>query len=771
MTATNFPEFNAAVTELTTKVSTLLGDVATMQSIANVQVAVDKAAAASTSAEQAATSASAAASSEASATTSKNASAASATKAGQWAENAENVTVETGKYSAKHHAIKSAASATSAASSATTATTKASEASTSATNAGTSATKASQWAENAENTAVETGKYSAKHHALKAATSATNAAASASTATTKASEAATSAANAANSATTATTKASEASTSATNAAASASTATTKATEASTSATTAGVKAAEASTSATSAAASSTKAGQWADANENVAVETGKYSAKHHAIKAAASASAAAASQSSASTSAGAATTKAGEAATSATNAANSAATATTKASEAATSATNAANANTAAQSAKTAAEAARDEAVTAASSLTGTLSELGSVDLSSGAYPTTPTSAGFWKVTVGGTVGGVDYGVGDTLVYSKNLNQFYKIDNTESVSSVNGKTGVVTLVKADVGLGSVDNTSDSAKPISTATQSALNAKLSLAGGSMTGQLSADKGLKWANQYPEYGWLIGGGTDFGWKKLCDVTIGTGLYRAATFAIEVLDLKGNFGQTASFDRLLFSAAFCRSAGVQDDQNRAEVVGPVNEFIRVVKTATGVYELQARSPSSYRHIAIKLRLTFESGGTFSYAGSALSNGSTTGTIYTPITSSGALLVANISAHTISAPGGVSGDGASLTNLTLANVTGLQSALDGKASLAALDSKVSLTGDQSVAGVKTFSTALAVTGTSKAAGRFYGGTTDPSNTTRTNYDGKLHATGFGSGRFVMEYNAATESLDFNFV
>ena len=102
------------------------------------------------------------------------------------------------------------------------------------------------------------------------------------------------------------------------------------------------------------------------------------------------------------------------------------------------------------------------------------------------------------------------------------------------------------------------------------------------------------------------------------------------------------------------------------------------------------------------------------------------------------------------------------INGNGSGLTNLALANVTGLQTALD---------STVSLTGDQSVAGVKTFSTALEVTGTSKAAGRFYGGTTDPSNTTRTNYDGKLHATGFGSGRFVMEYNAATESLDFNFV
>jgi hypothetical protein len=47
---------------------------------------------------------------------------------------------------------------------------------------------------------------------------------------------------------------------------------------------------------------------------------------------------------------------------------------------------------------------------------------------------------------------------------------------TNAVTSVAGKTGVVTLVKADVGLGNVDNTSDANKPISTATQTALNAK-------------------------------------------------------------------------------------------------------------------------------------------------------------------------------------------------------------------------------------------------------------------------------------------------------
>ena len=44
------------------------------------------------------------------------------------------------------------------------------------------------------------------------------------------------------------------------------------------------------------------------------------------------------------------------------------------------------------------------------------------------------------------------------------------------VDSVNGQTGVVTLAKGDIGLGNVDNTSDLNKPISTATQSALDLK-------------------------------------------------------------------------------------------------------------------------------------------------------------------------------------------------------------------------------------------------------------------------------------------------------
>jgi len=64
---------------------------------------------------------------------------------------------------------------------------------------------------------------------------------------------------------------------------------------------------------------------------------------------------------------------------------------------------------------------------------------------------------------------------------------------TNAVLSVNGQTGAVILTKSDVGLANVDNTSDLSKPISTATQSALDAKLNLTGGTVTGALTVSGG--------------------------------------------------------------------------------------------------------------------------------------------------------------------------------------------------------------------------------------------------------------------------------------
>lgn len=57
------------------------------------------------------------------------------------------------------------------------------------------------------------------------------------------------------------------------------------------------------------------------------------------------------------------------------------------------------------------------------------------------------------------------------------LGDWKEISSAAPVTSVAGKTGAVTLTNADVGLGNVNNTSDLAKPVSTATQTLLDAKL------------------------------------------------------------------------------------------------------------------------------------------------------------------------------------------------------------------------------------------------------------------------------------------------------
>lgn len=91
----------------------------------------------------------------------------------------------------------------------------------------------------------------------------------------------------------------------------------------------------------------------------------------------------------------------------------------------------------------------------------------------------------------------------DGKLYLKrdNGNGTFTIIEVGAVVSVAGRTGAITLGKADVGLGNVDNTSDANKPVSTAQQTALAGKVNttrqvatgtgLTGG---GALSADRTL-------------------------------------------------------------------------------------------------------------------------------------------------------------------------------------------------------------------------------------------------------------------------------------
>lgn len=66
------------------------------------------------------------------------------------------------------------------------------------------------------------------------------------------------------------------------------------------------------------------------------------------------------------------------------------------------------------------------------------------------------------------------------------------------VTSVAGRVGAVVLTKSDVGLGSVDNTADSAKPVSSAQQTALNLKADLASPALTGTPTAPTAAQGTN---------------------------------------------------------------------------------------------------------------------------------------------------------------------------------------------------------------------------------------------------------------------------------
>lgn len=119
-------------------------------------------------------------------------------------------------------------------------------------------------------------------------------------------------------------------------------------------------------------------------------------------------------------------------------------------------------------------------AAQAQATATGALIYRGIFSAAAGTFPVAPTLGDFYKISVAGTLDPAGpnelvMAVGDHLIY--NDTTWDKVDNTESVTSVAGKSGAVVLVKADVGLSSVDDTSDINKPISSATQTALDGKV------------------------------------------------------------------------------------------------------------------------------------------------------------------------------------------------------------------------------------------------------------------------------------------------------
>lgn len=231
---------------------------------------------------------------------------------------------------------------------------------------------------------------------------------------------------------------------------------------------AGEAAASESSAADSATAASESASNAATSEQNAASSASAASAS--ASSASDSADAASTSEANAASSASAAAASEGSAATSASNAAGSASAAAASESNAAGSESAAGDSALEAQhwaqypndtpvpegdgsqfSAAHWAEVSRQRAVNA-------MVAQGAWDASTGSLPPEPTGASYWLVTGaanGETIGGVEYRNKDMLLWTPNESggggTWSKIDNTDSVASVAGKTGAVTLVPGDVG--------------------------------------------------------------------------------------------------------------------------------------------------------------------------------------------------------------------------------------------------------------------------------------------------------------------------------
>ncbi|WP_343524511.1 tail fiber domain-containing protein [Pedobacter sp.] len=122
----------------------------------------------------------------------------------------------------------------------------------------------------------------------------------------------------------------------------------------------------------------------------------------------------------------------------------------------------------------------------------GSVNYQGNYDASNNS-PSLPAASGnkgkYYVVAVPGNQQGLELNIGDWII--SNGNVWERVDNNNKVTSVNGRQGSVMLGKVDIGLGSVDNTTDAAKPVSVAQQAALDGKANSNGSNAAGVWGID----------------------------------------------------------------------------------------------------------------------------------------------------------------------------------------------------------------------------------------------------------------------------------------
>ena len=139
--------------------------------------------------------------------------------------------------------------------------------------------------------------------------------------------------------------------------------------------------------------------------------------------------------------------------------------------------------------------------------------------------PTAIEKGQYWIASTSGN----GYIVGDWAVW--NGSAFDKVDNTDAVATVAGRTGNVVLTKSDVGLGLVDNTADASKNVLSSTKWAAARTVTLSG-DVAGSANIDGSANVTITTTVQPNSVALGTDTTGNYVADVTAGTGISISGT-----------------------------------------------------------------------------------------------------------------------------------------------------------------------------------------------------------------------------------------------
>lgn len=148
----------------------------------------------------------------------------------------------------------------------------------------------------------------------------------------------------------------------------------------------------------------------------------------------------------------------------------------------------------------------------------GQLEYMGTWDLTT--FPTATQKGQYWIASVNGN----GYIVGDWAVW--NGTAFDKVDNTDAVATVAGRTGNVVLTKSDVGLANVDNTADSTKKVLSANKWTTARTITLSG-DVSGSASVDGSANVTITTVVQPNSVALGTDTTGNYMVDITAGSGI----------------------------------------------------------------------------------------------------------------------------------------------------------------------------------------------------------------------------------------------------